>query len=329
MADADRREREAEESLLQAENNAHAPPPSAAPVPGDTNRSPPSSPPSLETANASTANNGDPPATAAVPAADVAVDKAEQSQKGAVRMAAEKKHVPRGGGEEGVVGGGVEKKTDLKIDQKIDPRNGSSLCVSPSPVDGKGKDISVRDSSARVGEGTATAPSAALAAATMAGERSGRVNSNPGAGGGRFIQRDMEAARLMLRARKLDLAAREWVGVRGLLLRRATAKGRGGKPGVAAHGAGGGDDGSPGRRKVSEHCATLVLRPTVGSERDSGGGKVLPVLEGLEGFVERVSSEGGGVVVETPEEAVGLGDVGVGWGGWNAGGTEKVSKGVQ
>lgn len=52
--------------------------------------------------------------------------------------------------------------------------------------------------------------------------RSGRQNSNPGSGGGRFIQRDVEAARLMICARKLDLAAREWVGVRCLLLRRAT-----------------------------------------------------------------------------------------------------------
>lgn len=52
------------------------------------------------------------------------------------------------------------------------------------------------------------------------------VPSAAGEGGtvGRLIKRDMESAQLVLRARKLDLAAREWVAVRGLLLRRATAR---------------------------------------------------------------------------------------------------------
>lgn len=40
----------------------------------------------------------------------------------------------------------------------------------------------------------------------------------------KHIQRDVESAKLMLRARKLDLAAREWAGLRGLLLRRATRR---------------------------------------------------------------------------------------------------------
>lgn len=48
----------------------------------------------------------------------------------------------------------------------------------------------------------------------------------------------------MIRARKLDLAAREWIGVRCLLLRRATSAARGAAD--AAVGADGGKDGGSG-----------------------------------------------------------------------------------
>lgn len=47
-------------------------------------------------------------------------------------------------------------------------------------------------------------------------------------------QRDLDSAKLIVRARKLDLAAREWVGLRGLLLSRATSRAAAGASAAAS-----------------------------------------------------------------------------------------------
>lgn len=169
----------------------------------------------------------------------------------------------------------------------------------------------------------------------------------------RFIPRDLDAARLMVRARKLDLAAREWVGVRCLLLRRATA---------AAGGSGvdRGPSNSPegitttgGIAAPPASRSTLVLRPTAIEAarpspsssssssppiKKSGGGgaavakvaadeKAATAVE-IDDALQQASPENLGLVVESPKEASAAAwasEVGVGWGGWDSGGGEKVS----
>lgn len=182
----------------------------------------------------------------------------------------------------------------------------------------------------------------------------------------------MEAARLMIQARKLDLAAREWIGVRCLLLRRATtacgaaeaevgaAGGEGGGActetahqngklatvasggglvGGAVGGGGGGGERAGGEveegggrggvaeggrggvaggvQALSAGCSTLVLRPTT-----SAKGEADCVLTELDGVLE--ASLKGELVMETPEEAADVDNVGVGWGGWGSGGNQRV-----
>ncbi|CAM9299122.1 unnamed protein product, partial [Hapterophycus canaliculatus] len=170
-----------------------------------------------------------------------------------------------------------------------------------------------------------------------------------GGGGGvvRFIQRDLDAAELMIRARKLDLAAREWVGVRCLLLKRATASA------AAAAAAAAADDDDV---KKSRATRTLVLRPMGAtaaaaaaaaavaasspseasaappgeekSGRTSGATEAAAAAAAkahpseLDSVLEALPGDAG-LVVENPEEADAVpgssaGYVGVGWGGWDS-----------
>lgn len=80
----------------------------------------------------------------------------------------------------------------------------------------------------------------------------------------KHIQRDVESAKLIVRARKLDLAAREWVGLRGLLLRRATARATAAASSPAAStderlGSGGGDTASVGDIGNGRWCGGVLM----------------------------------------------------------------------
>lgn len=182
-----------------------------------------------------------------------------------------------------------------------------------------------------------------------------------GGNGARFMQRDIDAAKLMIRARRLDLAAREWVGVRGLLLRRATAAAAGKCKKMAESEANGGDSkelmqtgtallgggedragergvaktesvsGSSGiGAEVAVGCSKiLVLQPTVsykgGGKGDSGEVGLAPVAE-LESVLEALAKKGDLVKEKPGEERDFLGDSGVGWGGWESGVNEQVTE---
>lgn len=171
-----------------------------------------------------------------------------------------------------------------------------------------------------------------------------------GGNGGRFMQRDIDAAKLMIRARRLDFAAREWVGVRGLLLRRATTaaaeskklaksevNGGGSKELVQTGRALFGEDraGVGGAAKMesvsgggigADGCSKiLVLQPTVSYKRggkvDRGDVGLAPMVE-LESALEALAIKGD-IVQEKPGED--MDGLGVGWGGWDSGANEQVT----
>lgn len=76
--------------------------------------------------------------------------------------------------------------------------------------------------------GSSATPAAGIGAPAEASASNMQASSSgvggEAAAGGVIQPSDMDSARLVIRARKLDLAAREWVAVRGLLLKRATSR---------------------------------------------------------------------------------------------------------
>ncbi|CAM9870389.1 unnamed protein product, partial [Ectocarpus sp. 13 AM-2016] len=207
-----------------------------------------------------------------------------------------------------------------------------------------------------------TSTASALAAPALAvevpppgedGARVGRANSNPVGGGVRFIQRDLEAAQLMVRARKLDLAAREWVGLRCLLLRRATAAAaaaapvppslRGGstlvlRPAAApceASNDGGGADSTAAGDDESNNNKAGKPKSTAKSNNNHSASSFTKAATAVRRSWSKeldaalqASPEDAGLVVESPQEAVPPGggcgeEARVGWGGWGSGGGEK------
>ena len=382
LADADRREREAEASLLE-KSLARTPAnkDTAVVVVSPSSTSPPS--------EATSASGSDDPATSGGGATGTGSRKQaseglgegdvarppSKSSKGAdgsktarVTLALpsepnEQKRPGAGGGSSsGVVAG----------DKDIGDGTGEDAQKTRSEALPGGKDSTDStcvDERGKIGVTEATA--AASAAAALKGRKN---NASPvaeigaGAVGARFMQRDVEAAELMIRARRLDLAAREWVGVRGLLLRRATAAAAGGSRRTVANSdlnvnegsrvggcggqdieetgttlsgsvsvtVGGGLDRSNGGAKndsesgigpvISARCTkTLVLRPSMmASKGEEGDGEGLAPVAELESVLE-VLAEKGHIVRETPAEE-GDGDSGVGWGGWDSGANEKVTR---
>ncbi|CAN0536644.1 unnamed protein product, partial [Ectocarpus sp. 12 AP-2014] len=207
-----------------------------------------------------------------------------------------------------------------------------------------------------------TSTASALAAPALAvevpppgedGARVGRANSNPVGGGVRFIQRDLEAAQLMVRARKLDLAAREWVGLRCLLLRRATAAAaaaapvppslRGGstlvlRPAAApceASNDGGGTGSAAADDDENNNNKAGKPKSTAKSNNNNSASSFPKAAAAVRRSWSKeldaalqASPEDAGLVAESPQEAVPLGggcgeEARVGWGGWGSGGDEK------
>ncbi|CAN0186100.1 unnamed protein product [Ectocarpus sp. 8 AP-2014] len=213
-----------------------------------------------------------------------------------------------------------------------------------------------------------TSTASALAAPALAvevpssgedGARGGRANSNPVGGGVRFIQRDLEAAQLMVRARKLDLAAREWVGLRCLLLRRATAAAaaaapvppslRGGSTLVlrpaavvreASKDGGGADNAADNDGETNNNNNNKTGKPkSAAKSNNNNNNNNASSFPKAAAAVRRswskeldaalqASPEDAGLVVESPQEAVPPGggcveEARVGWGGWGSGGDEK------
>ncbi|CAN0024546.1 unnamed protein product, partial [Scytosiphon promiscuus] len=327
LADADRRERAAEQHLLLLEAEAVAKCPEKA------------------AAAAATPCPRSSSTTAQLPAdAGAASEKAKVSAVSGGSMnggssAAASASTPAASGDSGgagaAAGGSVERPSSSA---SADGKKGGKKGGSDDPVLTSTATAAAAAAVKAPGATTTKAPPATAAASDATAPPSstshpGSSGGGAGAGGGvvRFIQRDLDAAELMIRARKLDLAAREWVGVRCLLLKRATASAA-----AAAAAAGDDDDGggadsargdgsktsspstaAPACSKAPAHPAAppsckardLTTR-TLPSELDS---------------VLAASSGDAGLVVENPEEAAaaavpgsGAGRVGMGWGGWDS-----------
>lgn len=82
---------------------------------------------------------------------------------------------------------------------------------------------------------------------------------------------------------------------------------------------------SPSGRDAVSTTTTLMFRPTVGVKKAQGKDDVVmsPVLEGGEEVLKALRLPAG-VEVEIRADACRKAEIGVGWGGWDVGGTQEV-----